>query len=69
MKDGELLGHKDFDLLDTMSGFELMDKKMDCRFHFKDGLTPTKMTELGIFDFKKSLSSDDVLAIVEEYLI
>ena len=45
---GELISYADFDLNDTMSGFELMDPKMDFRVNYKSAMTPKKALDGGI---------------------
>lgn len=62
LKEGEHISREDFDLADTMNGFELMDVKMDNKSIINDCFSPQKSKAEGIL--KDSWTNTEILAIL-----
>ena len=62
-----LVSQENFDLAETMNGFELMDPKMDCKANQDNSFSPQKAKEAG--QIKEIWSNKEVLAILNRYLI
>ena len=62
-----MLCKPDLELFDTMSCFEVLDKKMDSRAHRNEALTVKKAINYGIL--KENLSPEELHALLQELII
>lgn len=53
-----MLCKPNMDLFETLTCFEVQDKKMDCRMHRATALNPKKASEDGVFVPAQDLSED-----------
>jgi len=69
LKDCEFLAKPDFDLNETMSAFEAMDPKMDMRLKRLEIPHPRKLIKEGTLIVDRPLTSDELVALLDEFFI
>jgi hypothetical protein len=56
-------------MMETMSGFEAMDPKMDMRLKRKDFPHPRTLIEKGILKVNEPLSERELAALMDEFFV
>jgi hypothetical protein len=69
LQDCEFLAKPSFDLNETMSAFESMDAKMDMRLKRNEVPNPTQLIKKGVLVVDRPLSSDELLALLDEFFV
>jgi hypothetical protein len=67
LKDDEIVSKEEFDLADTMNGFELMDPKMDCKAALDQWFSIQRSKESGVL--KEEWTNEEVLSILNHFLV